>query len=260
MLKKYRNNALKFTLVLMTGLSTLNQTASANWLEQGTDLLKSLQTNNTDSSSKTNSSLPANLSNEELQKAFKQALTKGTETIVGQLSAMDGFNADPKIHIPLPKNLQKVQSTMEKFGMGKYMDEVETKLNRAAEAATPEAKAIFIDAIKNLSFEDVQKIYSGPKDSATQLLRDKTSTKIKTKMEPIIGSSLNEVGAIKAYNKAIKKYENIPFMPDVKTDLTNHVVDKGLEGMFYYIAQEEAAIRQDPVKQTTELLKKVFGN
>ncbi len=245
-----------FYLILLVSLLNLSA-AQANWFEQGAEILKQIQGNDKTVLSQGASS--QNLSTEEIQKAFKQALEKGTETVVNQLSVKDGFNSDPKIHIPLPKTLKKVQSTLDSFGMGGYMDDVETKLNRAAEQATPQAKALFIDAIKEMTFEDVQKIYKGPKDSATLYLKEKTAPKIKTKMAPIVETTLNDVGALKAYDKAIDKYKKLPFVPDVKADLLDHVVDEGIEGIFYYIAQEEAAIRKDPLKQSTELLKKVFG-
>jgi hypothetical protein len=110
-----------------------------------------------------------------------------------------------------------------------------------------------------MSFDDVKKIYKGPKDSATQYLKSTTAPSLKTKMAPIVEKSLNEVGAITAYDTAISKYKDLPFVPNVKADLLDHVVNQGMEGIFYYLAQEEASIRKDPVKQSTELLKKVFG-
>lgn len=252
------------TLVLLSSITlfgSLSTAAQANWWEQGAELLKSYQESQTDST-KTESSSPLTqgLSTEEMEKAFKQALTKGSEAVVSRLSVKDGFNADPNIHIPLPSSLKTVQSTLDRFGMGSYMNDVETKLNRAAEAATPQAKALFLDAIKNMTFEDVKKIYEGPQDSATQYLKQKTSPAIKQKMAPIVENTLNEVGAIQAYDKAIDKYKDLPFVPNVKADLLDHVVNEGMNGMFYYIAEEEAAIRKDPLKQSTELLKKVFGN
>ncbi len=241
------------------GLTTLiSPSTQASWWDKGVDLFK-----NTPALSEATTSpskvLPASLSTDDLQKAFKQALTKGSETVVSQLSLKDGFNADPKIHIPLPSSLKTVQSTLTQFGMGGYMDDVELKINRAAEAATPQAKALFLQAIQEMSFDDVKKIYNGPQDSATQYLQSKTTPSLKTKMAPIVESSLNEVGAIKAYDKAISKYKDLPFVPDVKANLLDHVIEQGMQGMFYYLAQEEASIRQDPVKQSTELLKKVFG-
>lgn len=269
-MKRFSKNSLIASLLIsfssMVGLSSFSLNAQAGWWEQGTEFLKSLSgttKNSSDSTSENGSTaitgLPTNLSVDEMQKAFKEALSKGSETVVSKLSLKDGFNADPKIHIPLPKSLKSVQSTLNQFGMGRYMDDVELKINRAAEAATPQAKALFLQAIQQMSFDDVKKIYEGPKDSATQYLKSKTAPSLKTKMAPIVENSLNEVGALRAYDKAISKYKELPFVPDVKADLLNHVIDQAMEGMFYYLAQEEASIRKDPVKQTTELLKKVFG-
>ncbi|WP_019557847.1 DUF4197 domain-containing protein [Thiomicrorhabdus arctica] len=240
------------------GLSSVSVSAQASWWDQGADLLKNIP--GVSEAVKTpTTTLPNNLSVDELQKAFKQALTKGSETVVSKLSLKDGFNTDPKIHIPLPSSLKTVQSTLNQFGMGRYMDDLELKINRAAEAATPQAEALFLQAIQAMSFDDVKKIYKGPKDSATQYLKSKTAPSLKTKMAPIVEKSLNEVGAITAYDTAISKYKDLPFVPNVKADLLDHVVNQGMEGIFYYLAQEEASIRKDPVKQSTELLKKVFG-
>ena len=258
--KTFSLNALA-ALPLCIVLTGLVNPVQASWLDQGADLLKSLQDKSSSSTNNTvtNPAIPSNLSSEEIQKAFKQALSKSSEVVVDKLGTLNGFNSDPKVHIPLPDSLKTVQSTLDRFGMGKYMDDLETKLNRAAEVATPQAKALFIKAIQDMKFEDVKKIYDGPKDSATQYLKSKTEPELKAKMTPIIENSLNEVGAIQAYDKAINKYKNLPFVPNVKADLLDHVLDKGMSGMFYYMAQEEAAIRKDPVKQSTELLKKVFG-
>jgi len=246
-------------LSLSVVLSLHSSCASSSWWDKGAELLKEVQ-------EKSSEVLPAStpevskLSTDELQKAFKEALSLGSEAVVDQLSLKDGFNSDEAIHIPLPKTLKTVQSTLTKFGMGDLMNDLELKLNRAAEAATPEAKALFLNAVKEMSFEDVQKIYNGPEDSATQYLRSKTGQDLQSKMRPIIENSLNSVGAVSAYDKAISKYKNLPFVPDVKADLLQHVTDKGMDGMFYYLAKEEASIRKDPIKQSTELLQKVFGN
>ncbi|MGK0397855.1 MAG: hypothetical protein ACJA0I_000142 [Gammaproteobacteria bacterium] len=105
---------------------------------------------------------------EDMSKAFKQALTIGSEKVVARLGQFDGFNADPSAHIPLPKNIEKVRKTLNKVGLSNYVDDLELKLNRAAEAATPVAKQLFIDSISTMSFDDVKRIYEGPKDSATR--------------------------------------------------------------------------------------------
>jgi hypothetical protein len=199
------------------------------------------------------------LSLEDMSKAFKQALTIGSEKVVARLGQVDGFNKDPSAHIPLPKNLQKVRKALSKVGLSSYVDDLELKLNRAAEAATPVAKQLFIDSISTMSFDDVKRIYQGPKDSATRFFETKMSPSLSLKMQPIVDRSLSEVGAINAYDQVIKNYQDIPFVPDIKADLSKHVIDKGMAAIFHYIAQEEAAIRNDPLRQTSELLKKVFG-
>ncbi|MCF6298830.1 MAG: DUF4197 domain-containing protein [Thiomicrorhabdus sp.] len=263
-MKKTIKRELATLLVLPVVLTAFSVTTHASWLDQGADLFKQAQEkidlpDNIIPPSLSNQSKNTNLSIDDIQNAFKEALSKGSETVVNQLSLKGGFNNDPKIHIPLPDSLKTVQSTLKSVGMSHLMDDLETKLNQAAEAATPQAKSLFLTAIKEISFKDIQDIYNGPKDSATQYLKAKTSNDLKSKMAPIIEQSLNDVGAINAYDKAISSYKNLPFVPDVKANLLDHVVQKGMDGMFFYLAQEEASIRQDPVKQSTELLKKVFG-
>jgi len=251
----------KSIMILSTAaILTLNSPlAASSWWDKGAELLKEVQAKAPDVLPSSSSNV-SSLSTDDLQKAFKEALTQGSEAVVSKLSLEDGFNGDKAIHIPLPKSLQKAQSVLDKVGMGSLMDDLELKLNRAAEAATPEAKALFVNAVKEMSFKDVQKIYNGSQDSATQYLRSKTGTDLEAKMRPIIENSLNSVGAVSAYDKAISEYKDLPFVPDVKADLLQHVTEKGMDGMFYYLAKEEAAIRENPVKQTTEILKKVFGN
>ncbi len=196
----------------------------------------------------------------EINKAFKEALRIGSENVVNQLGAVDGFNADPAIHIPLPKKLKSVKQMLAKIGMRKEVDDLELKLNRAAEAATPKAKELFLQSITEMTFDDVKGVYEGPEDSATQYFKKKMSPSLSKEMRSIIETSLSEVGAIKAYDKIMGKYKKLPFVPDVKADLTKHVIKKGMNGIFYYLAKEEVAIRKNPAKQTTDLLKKVFGD
>lgn len=195
----------------------------------------------------------------EIGAAFKQALRIGSGNVVSQLSAENGFNNDSAIHIPLPENLMTVKKTLSKIGLSSIVNNLELKLNRAAELATSKAKQLFWQAITEMTFSDVMDIYEGPKDSATRYFKKKMSASLSNEMRPIVKNSLAKVGAIKAYDNVMGKYQSLPFMPDVKADLTNHVVQKGMDGIFHYIAKEEASIRQDPVRQTTALLKKVFG-
>ena len=199
------------------------------------------------------------LSKAEIGAGLKEALRVGTTNVVGQLGQVDGFNADPAIHISLPDNFKTVQSTLHKLGMSSMLDDLELRLNRAAEVATPKAKELFWQSITEMTLEDVQAIYTGPDDAATRYFQGKMSKPLGDAMRPIVDDSLAEVGAVAAFDNVMTQYRAVPFVPDVKADLTNHVLDKGIDGIFHYLAMEETAIRQDPAKRTTELLKLVFG-
>lgn len=200
------------------------------------------------------------LSQTEIAAAFKQALNIGTGEVVQQLGVKNGFNLDPKVHIPLPSNLAKVKEALDLAEAGFLLDDLENRLNRAAEIATPHAKELFVNAISEMTFDDVVSIYKGPQDSATMFFRGKMSDPLAVKMSPFVQDAISQAGVINAYDKVMDKYKTIPFMPDVKGDLTSYVVGQGIDGIFFYLAEQEKQIRQDPARHTTELLKKVFGN
>ena len=201
----------------------------------------------------------SSLSNAEIGKGIKEALRVGTERLVGQLGSANGFNSDPEVHIPLPNSLKRVQSALGRVGMSGMADDLELKLNRAAEAASPKAKKLFWDSISGMNLDDVQKIWKGPKNAATQFFQGKMTTPLKGEFRPIVNASLADVGAVASYEKMMGQYKSLPFVPDVKADLVNHVLDKAIAGIFIYLGREEAAIRENPAKQTTAILKKVFG-
>lgn len=224
--------------------------AQFDWLKKGRDLIGGTP----------EGSGATGLSNQEIVAGLKEALRVGTERVVEQLGAPGGFNADPEVHIPLPASLRKARSMVEPVGMAGLFDDLELKLNRAAEEATPKAKALFGEAIAKMTLDDAMKIYKGPKDAATRYFEEKMSAPLADEMRPVVQDSLSQVGAVQAYDAAMGEYRNLPFVPDVKANLTDHVVQEGLDGIFHYLAQEEAAIRQNPARRTTELLKKVFGD
>lgn len=190
---------------------------------------------------------------------LKDALRVGTGNVVSRLGRLNGFNADPEIHIPLPEKLQTARTVLARVGMDGMLEDLELRLNRAAEAATPKAKKLFLQAIQEMTIADVQDIYNGPDDAATRYFQAKMSPALAEEMRPVVADSLSEVGAVQSYEAVMGRYESLPFVPDVKADLTGYVVQKGMDGIFYYLAREEAAIRRNPAKRTTELLQKVFG-
>jgi hypothetical protein len=234
---------------IMISLFLGSAKAGSNWLKKGTDLLKTAG----------GSTTPSGITVEEIGAGLKEALQIGSENVVSQLGRTDGFNTDSTVHIPLPKKLGSVKSVLDKVGMSHLLDDLELRLNRAAEVATPKAKKLLTQAIADMSFDDVKTIYKGPEDAATQYFRSKMSPDLAKEMQPVVKDSLAKVKAVQAYDNVMKEYRSVPFVPDVKADLTDHVVEKGMDGIFYYMGKEEAAIRQNPAKRTTDLLKRVFG-
>ena len=255
---KKRISVLAVTLVFAFVLGGQVPVLAGNsLLDQGSSLIKSLGTGDTSESSSSGSS--GSLTNSEIISGLKEALEIGAGTVVSQLGAEDGFNADSSIHIPLPSYLSTAKTLMDKAGMGAYAENLELKLNRAAEAATPKAKALFVNAISQMSFEDANSILNGADDAATQYFKKKTSDDLTKAFTPVVEENLEEIGAIKAYDQMMEKYKTLPLVPDVKGDLTDYTVEEALEGIFYYLAKEEKAIRENPAKQTTALLKKLFN-
>ncbi len=201
----------------------------------------------------------ADLTNSDITMGLKEALVKGSSAVVGQLGQQNGFSNDPVIRIPLPSGLQKARDFADKVGMAKSFDDLELRLNRAAEKATPKAKQLFIDAVRDMSVQDARGILQGPDDAATTYFKDKTGASIESAMRPLVDESLADVGAVQTFNSILKRYQSIPLAPKIDADLTGHVVRKGSSGIFHYLAEEEKAIRTNPLKRTSELLQRVFG-
>ena len=195
----------------------------------------------------------------EIGSGLREALRVGTERVVGQVGRVDGYNNDRIIHLPLPESLRKVQSALQVAGMSGLLDDLELRLNRAAEAAAPKAKRLFWQAIADMTIDDALGIYNGPGNSATMYFQGKMSRPLAQAMQPVVDQSLAQVGAVQAYENMIGAYKSLPFVPDVRADLTAYVIEKGMDGIFYYLGKEEAAIRNNPVKRTTALLQRVFG-
>lgn len=245
-----RSLAIWLTALAFVALPPASAQAQLDLLKRGQEALQSIQGGGSTSEA---------LTNQEIGNGLREALRVGVGRVVDQVGTADGYNADPRIHIPLPKSLATVQSTLARIGMSDLMDDLELRLNRAAEQAAPEARAVFWQAIEDMTIDDVRQIYNGPQDAATRFLERTMSSPLVQRMRPIVEDSLSDVGAVQAYDNAIGQYKAIPFVPDAKADLTEHVLERGLKGLFLYLAEEEAAIRQNPAKRTTELLQKVFG-
>jgi len=199
------------------------------------------------------------LDNDTIVSGLKEALTVGTGKAVTSVSALDGYFTNQIIKILMPEKIQKVADLAAKFGYQKQVDEFVLSMNRAAEKAAPQAKDYFVGAIKEMSFEDAKKIWQGSETAATEYFKTKTSDKLYAAFKPIVSKSMDDVGTTRAYKEMMGKFTSIPFMSAESIDLDHHVTNKGLDGLFYMVGQEEKSIRTNPTARTTDLLKKVFG-
>lgn len=195
----------------------------------------------------------------QISDGLKEALRVGTQTVVARLGREGGFNLDRNIRIPLPATLQKAHNALAAVGMGGMTQDLQDRMNRAAEQAVPQAKDLFIAAIRKMTIADAQQILTGADDAATQYLRRSMGTELRGKIRPIIDSTMADAGAVQAYDRVMGQYAALPLVSHIKTDMQGYVTDKTLDGIFYYVAREEAAIRTDPAKRTTEILRTVFG-
>jgi hypothetical protein len=190
---------------------------------------------------------------------LKEALSIGTRNAVAKVSKIDGYFGNKAIKILMPDKIATVGNVLRKVGYGKEVDDFELSMNRAAEKAAPQAKSIFVDAIKGMTIEDARKILGGGDTAATDFFKEKTHDRLYTAFKPIISSSLDEVGTTRSYKSMMAKYETVPFVSRQSLDLDHYVTGKALDGLFYMVGQEEKKIRRDPAARVTDLLKTVFG-
>jgi hypothetical protein len=200
------------------------------------------------------------LSEDEIVNGLKQALEVGTSNAVQTVSQTNGYFKNPQIRIPLPENVKKAEKLLRATGFGSQVDKFELSMNRAAERAAPEAKAIFWDAIKQMSFDDARQILDGSDNAATQYFQDKTASRLQKVFKPITHQAMSEVGVTSYYQKIDDKIKTIPFTDQMNFDLDQYVTDKALNGLFVMLAEEEKKIREDPAARVTNLLKKVFAS
>lgn len=201
----------------------------------------------------------AGVSEDEIARGLREALRVGTDRAVDDLAAVDAFNADPRIHIPLPGPLAGAQDALRPFGLAALLDDLELRLNRGAEQAMPAARDIFWGAITQLTFQDVMDIWQGPDDAATRYFQRTTTDPLRRAFRPPVRDALDDAGAIRLYDRLIEQAGAVPGLPDLRADLTDHVLGLALDALFFELAAEEARIREDPVARTTELLRRVFG-
>ncbi|MGH8683815.1 MAG: DUF4197 domain-containing protein, partial [Nitrosospira sp.] len=191
---------------------------------------------------------------------LKQALTQGVNAAVDKLAVTNGFLENPKVRIPLPGALQKVEKPMRTLGMSKYADGLIVAMNRAAETAAAEAKPLMMDALKKMSVEDAKKILAGGDDAATQYFRNSTSEELAQKFLPIVKNATDQVGLVKKYNEFAGKGVKFGLVAEKHANIESYVTQETLDGLYTMMAEEERLIRNNPMDQGSKLLQEVFGS
>lgn len=206
-----------------------------------------------------NTSALSGISNKDQVTSLKQALTQGAETAVKNLAKENGYLGNDKVRIPLPDSLQKADGLLRKFGMGRYADDLITSMNRAAEAAVPEAKTLLVGAVKKMTVEDAKAILTGSDDAATQYFRKNTEAALAGKFKPIVSKSMRKVKLAEKYDQFAGKGAQFGLVEERDAKLDDYITRKALDGLFLMMAEQEKAIRADPLQATGALARKIFS-
>ncbi|HEY7658955.1 MAG TPA: DUF4197 domain-containing protein [Burkholderiales bacterium] len=199
------------------------------------------------------------ITNAEALRGLRQALTDGSLAAVAKLGVHDGFFANPKVRIPLPPSLQRVERGLRTFGMRREADELVLAMNRAAEAAVPEAKQLLTDAVRKMSVQDAKGILSGGDTAATDYFRRATRTQLTQRFLPIVKNATDRVGLAQQYNSLAEQGAALGLVKEEEASIERYVTQKALDGLYFMIGEQEKAFRQDPVKATSSIVRKVFG-
>ena len=199
----------------------------------------------------------ADLSQRDAGGGLKDALSQGAKVAVQQLGRPGGFSGDPALRIELPGNLGKASRMLKMAGMGSQIEQLESSMNQAAEAAVPHAQQLLLDAVRNMSVADAKAILAGGNDSATQYLNTSSREQIRAKFLPIVKQATDQVGLAQQYNALASKVPGS--LGSSYANIEGYVTEQALDGLFSVIAKQEAGIRKNPAAAATSLAKKVFG-
>ena len=201
----------------------------------------------------------APLTEARIVQGLKEALRVGTERAVGVTGRRDGYFGNARIRIPMPDDLEALDRTLRRIGLGAEVDRFVLSMNRAAEQAAPRAKPIFWEAVAQMTIADARRILNGPDTAATDYFRARTTAPLTAAFRPIVGRALDEVGVTRQYRALVAQYDRIPLAKPQAVDLDDYVTARALSGLFLVLGEEERRIRTDPAARTTEILRDVFG-
>ena len=199
------------------------------------------------------------ITNTEAITGLKAALQKGSQAAVGALGRTDGFLGNPRVRIPLPESARRAERLMRRMGMGRHADELIVTMNRAAEAAVPEAKQLMVDAVRKMTVQDAKGILTGGDTAGTEFFRRTTSAQLQQRFLPVVRESTDRVGLAQKYNEYARRGVRAGLVKAEDANLDDYVTQKALDGLYLMVAEEEKKIRKDPVGTASNLLKKVFG-
>jgi hypothetical protein len=201
----------------------------------------------------------ADISNRDAINGLKEALTRGSQAAVARLGVENGFLGNDRVRIPLPPSMRSIEAVMRSIGMGRQADELVLRMNRAAEAAVPEAKTLLVDAVKKMSVQDAKGILTGGDDAATQYFKRTTSEPLAKRFRPIVEKAMEKVKLAEKYDEIAASGAKLGLVKEEDAQLEDYVTRKALDGLFVVIAEEEKKIRTDPAGAASAILRKVFG-
>lgn len=199
------------------------------------------------------------ISNSDATSGLRQALTDGSAAAVGLLGKENGFFGNPKVRIPLPPALQQVEGAMRLAGMRRQADELVLSMNRAAEAAVPEAKQLLVDAVKKMSVQDAKTILTGGDTAATDYFRRTTQAQLTQRFLPIVKKATERVGLAQQYNSLAGQAAQLGVVKKDDSTVESYVTRKALDGLYLMIAEQEKSFRQNPVGASSDIVRRVFG-
>ncbi len=200
------------------------------------------------------------ISNTEASSGLKQALADGSAAAVSSLGTENGFLNNPKVKIPLPPALQKIEGAMRYTGMKRQADELVVAMNRAAEAAVPEAKALLVESVRKMTLQDAKGILTGGETSATDYFRRTTQTPLAARFRPIVKKATDRLGLAEQYNGLAGQAAQLGLIREQQASIEGYVTEKALEGLYLMIAEQEKAFRANPLGATSDIVKRVFGS
>ena len=199
------------------------------------------------------------ISNSEASSGLKQALTDGSTAAVAQLGAEGGFLNNPKVKIPLPPALQRIETALRYTGMKRQADELVVAMNRAAELAVPEAKTLLVDSVRKMTLQDAKGILTGGDTAATDYFKRTTQTQLTTRFRPIVKKATDQVGLAQQYNSLAGQAVQLGLIREQQSTIEGYVTDKALDGLYLMIAEQEKAFRANPMAAASDIVKRVFG-